>query len=706
MDYIDLSFVKYRGGDILNVENEFKWDEVLEIEKVGRCQLEMDTWPNEILNRYRVSERPDYAPLNLSSRNVNQQDERLISSLSFIWKDENKRRNLIGLESVNPTGSFSVDNGRISSNNVTSDQLNKKLDDLLNRLSETESDNSTEINYDNDAYKCIPTAFQAISALHPPCHFQREPSQVNSSLGPKIDIEFILSQKSEAEKIDLPDIDVFDGFSSQVVNDEEMIGLLTDMMEDRIENNEEELEEFIKDVVYDNIIPLPDVTPIKPQKTVDYISRQSSLKFTESRSRLDFVLPSAITPTISKKRRLDFTDPNSPLDSPPIKKRNKERIPQYDGASGTPLKNKRKYSERKRANILPKCVVKKKYANNEPEIWDGSFTHNTAWSPNSKRPLASYSFFTNPPKPTSPTEKKDRIWDGSFAFNNLWSPLTPKQPINLYSFFTDPPSNNSPTKEALLLKDNHSMDVTNIDPPISKCFRYPPKPPTRKDLQATLNHYNIPAIIYQEPFFSNDSDIPRKIEYGGKKIDYRKLKSIPEFYPKCYKGRQNIFLTEDIFHRDTGTISRKIWTLAKPPINAKVAISWLKEHESQAKIEHSSSQIKGATQDNEYGFKFTQGGEIDIDHNNLVILSMELHCDVRKGLPKDPLINEICCIFYCIQNGPKSLARNGIIENCHAGFIYIDDKNNLKKSGIHGYPITVAVNEVDLIEKVILNGIF
>jgi hypothetical protein len=213
MDYINLSFVKFRGA--LKEEGASDWDDSLGIHKTSHCKLEMDTWPNEILNRYRVKERPNIAPMDLS-KVIIPETTKLIPSLANIWDDENQRRIDRGMDVINSTGSFSVDVGKVPVNEwPCSEALLKRFEAVLQAIPENPTVDCRS--FGQDKYPNIVTAFEAVSALHPPLFISKEnnQSQVSDSSIQFIDTNYITSQKSQSfQELSR---ESFDGFISPQV---------------------------------------------------------------------------------------------------------------------------------------------------------------------------------------------------------------------------------------------------------------------------------------------------------------------------------------------------------------------------------------------------------------------------------------------------------------------------------------------------------
>lgn len=80
MDLIEFSFAKFR--DYTGDDGRTRWEPELEMHKTSHCSLELDIWPADIMNRYKVKERIHQDQDSTSSGG----NEPLLPSLSKIWE--------------------------------------------------------------------------------------------------------------------------------------------------------------------------------------------------------------------------------------------------------------------------------------------------------------------------------------------------------------------------------------------------------------------------------------------------------------------------------------------------------------------------------------------------------------------------------------------------------------------------------------------
>ena len=156
-------------------------------------------------------------------------------------------------------------------------------------------------------------------------------------------------------------------------------------------------------------------------------------------------------------------------------------------------------------------------------------------------------------------------------------------------------------------------------------------PPSTEDAMHSLA--DVGGVVYQDAYFSNPEDVPENpLEYGG--VAYKPiskdLASLPQFDP-LEEGEQSspTHLLED----DT----LRMWEFAEPPPSYEEMEEWLKGNplpEASRKgvprlqCSKNSSQIEGPTQQNKYGFKYSQTKKAK--HHvkvvgDMTIMSLEIH---------------------------------------------------------------------------------
>ncbi|CEQ38813.1 SPOSA6832_00268 [Sporobolomyces salmonicolor] len=253
-------------------------------------------------------------------------------------------------------------------------------------------------------------------------------------------------------------------------------------------------------------------------------------------------------------------------------------------------------------------------------------------------------------------------------------------------------------------------------------YVYTPKPPTVEELESTMENYGS-KILYQDPFYSKPSDVPRRSrEHGGKRFTLQGS-TIKYLKPFRHAGEEpsEAFVATGSSRRMSKVTK---WEFAaRPPTKAGVE-EWLARDGSvmdskrprfnPIKSQVSSlvrlfvedsvdlplgCQIEGPTQKGD-GFKFTPiaGAPSQREKQHMAVLAMELHANTRGNLLPDPQHDAIEAIFYCLQSDNEDLHINGRSENTHVGVIIVGDEILKKKLGSTNYLVEVVEDERQLID--------
>ncbi|KAJ3105719.1 DNA polymerase zeta [Phlyctochytrium planicorne] len=107
MDFIDLSDARFRSPFLVtphlrvhddseqhfteqSIPERLKWPTLSKVARQSHCELELDCWPMDILNRSRVLERPYTALIGGDGTRYNA-DTKIVPSLATLWEEEEKR---------------------------------------------------------------------------------------------------------------------------------------------------------------------------------------------------------------------------------------------------------------------------------------------------------------------------------------------------------------------------------------------------------------------------------------------------------------------------------------------------------------------------------------------------------------------------------------------------------------------------------------
>ncbi|GAA5897069.1 hypothetical protein JCM5296_004286 [Sporobolomyces johnsonii] len=233
-------------------------------------------------------------------------------------------------------------------------------------------------------------------------------------------------------------------------------------------------------------------------------------------------------------------------------------------------------------------------------------------------------------------------------------------------------------------------------------YVYAPKPPTIAELESTMETYGS-KILYQDPFYSKPSDVPRRSrEHGGKRFTLQG-NTIKYLKPFLHAGEE---LRETFVATGSSRRVRKVtkWEFAARPPTKAEAEEWLVRDGSlmdakQPRFNPIKSQIEGPTQKGD-GFKFTPiaGAPSHREKQHMAVLAMELHTNTRGNLLPDPQHDAIEAIFYCLQSDNEDLHINGRSDNTHVGVIIVGDEKLKKHLGSTDYLVEVVEDERHLID--------
>lgn len=257
------------------------------------------------------------------------------------------------------------------------------------------------------------------------------------------------------------------------------------------------------------------------------------------------------------------------------------------------------------------------------------------------------------------------------------------------------PEFNKPAR--VLVEDSFSHSQLSLTPtsqPNSEptgVYRFSAPPPTVHALQDSFARHDLPNLVHQKPYFSNEADVPSRVKvFGGKefRLQSHGLHTLKSFKSKLDLGYQQ--------NQPSGPgTGFKYWEpIQLPPSRAKID-EWLKEEDRRTKASLRSaaeistqkrrekiSQIEGPTQKNPFGYKNSPtmvAGSVAIEKDFMDVLSMEIHCQTRGGLLPDPKHDQVLAVFYCLQTEREDVVSNGWVP----GYVYMmylnQDKHPLLK---------------------------
>ncbi len=221
-------------------------------------------------------------------------------------------------------------------------------------------------------------------------------------------------------------------------------------------------------------------------------------------------------------------------------------------------------------------------------------------------------------------------------------------------------------------------------------------PPNPGSCAFELRQANIPSIIYQDAYYSDEKDVPeRPREYAGKefKIASNTIPYLPDFDATgtslaSHGEKTAAFVDkcayEKLYRKQRQACDLRIWELDQRPPTRLEIVSWLKSVENNLSSARESSrhengdlsQIDSATQKNRHGFKYSQNQKsTSVQHETqyMSVMSLEIHVNTRGSLLPNPENDEISCIFWCFQSDEGGMEESKSSIGARVGVLQLSD---------------------------------
>ncbi|KAI8091003.1 uncharacterized protein B0P05DRAFT_296215 [Gilbertella persicaria] len=210
----------------------------------------------------------------------------------------------------------------------------------------------------------------------------------------------------------------------------------------------------------------------------------------------------------------------------------------------------------------------------------------------------------------------------------------------------------------------HAKDTHVYSTPPTKEFIYGLAPPV-----VIEENIEDKGVIYQEPFYSKASDLPRfPTVFAGKefRLPTCDLKSLKEF-KTVYTG------FKDTEERRT---SIRTWTPSQDSPTFQQVKQWLHTKQPPKKQRDTETQLDYPTADNSFRFKLSAAKPQDkvkrvpdyIDY-----FSVEIHVNTRHQLLPDPEHDPVQLVFWCLQTEDQRVPSNGYQDEYYVGVIAMND---------------------------------
>ncbi|OLL22088.1 DNA polymerase zeta catalytic subunit [Neolecta irregularis DAH-3] len=267
-----------------------------------------------------------------------------------------------------------------------------------------------------------------------------------------------------------------------------------------------------------------------------------------------------------------------------------------------------------------------------------------------------------------------------------------------------------------LLSKFHSCDdaiTTEISKRIGRVFNihgallcYKHAPPLTCELVDTLEIVGIPHVIYKDPFYSNEADVPdRAREFAGREF---RLKSDGLAYLPLFDAAETVSAGET----RVGRSQMRVWRLASVPLSKSLTQTWLEEWKTKEnsnikqpiRAKH-LSQIEGPTQKNKHGFIFSEKPKsrgVNYELTHMSTLSLEVHINTRGDLLPNPEEDEISTVFWSLHSTDPEYPTNGYKDGYHVGMIILSPVVDMYPlNTFRHYEVETQDNELDVIMRIV-----
>ncbi|VUC36980.1 unnamed protein product [Clonostachys rosea] len=229
------------------------------------------------------------------------------------------------------------------------------------------------------------------------------------------------------------------------------------------------------------------------------------------------------------------------------------------------------------------------------------------------------------------------------------------------------------------------------DDPTTQTLVYAVPPPGPNDPISSQQEDDVPTVIYQEPFYSKEKDVPTRMrEYAGREFRLKgnTLPYLPDFDPtggvSSTRGQKSPYPPNSATKEPCTLLS---WDFAKcPPSYEEVEAWWSqkqeKKQEQALKNSFEStptnflSQIEGPTPDNKHGFKYSPRARsinVKLEGSYMSTMSLEIHVNTRGKLVPNPEEDEVQCIFWSFKSDDPANSSQDYLQAGQSGVVVLSE---------------------------------
>lgn len=259
-------------------------------------------------------------------------------------------------------------------------------------------------------------------------------------------------------------------------------------------------------------------------------------------------------------------------------------------------------------------------------------------------------------------------------------------------------------------------------------------PPTSSIVVSSLQ----PPIIYQDPYYSNEADVPdRAREWAGREF---KLESLTVPYLPDFDATATSAATfgekppivfdkakdESVYGCRRRSCTLRVWKFGESPPSLKEVLHWKQDEESKKEASKSItsksitskelpmlkfdgnhlSQIEGPTQKNKHGFKYTQPQKTsNVQHQAqyMSLMSLEVHVNTRDNFVPNPEQDKIQCVFWCLKSEGNLSESSEVVGTNRLGIVVLSEDGKITTDITKQAPAEIQEesSELDLLIRIV-----
>ncbi|KAI5302567.1 DNA polymerase zeta, partial [Ascosphaera pollenicola] len=668
------------------------------------CELEVDIQVQDILNRHEIKERPVH--YDIDERNTAAAfDEKLVPSLASLWHEEAKRRRGLaaGVPTVSPfstselvpmsAGQRSEAGGKWIHEDEYRTQLHDRIVGHLGPLGQPSLSLFRETIRPAPFFDTVETVFASVAELHP-----SNISSQKSSYGISAVTEDLQEEIDQDEALPSWILD-----QNYKTADETEEAMHTYIPEDT-GNHANDADNLKLDSQYGN--------PKRPWKrsdnrrATDMAQSYGSHCWRSSSIRL---YPTQEVLSIEKLRNMGVYRVDDPVDASDGFLKHYVQRQEHDFLAPEPSKFITDIATSPGSTQSKPSKQPHHISSSRPAI-NGKIPFTVSKGVSNPRKLPKGDTKESLPsdyEPLSPSSQHTQMEAASDADD-----------AQSYSTITGPTSTgiNSAVAEYA-----HAVTHSFNTPKAEKSVIYAPRLPSVHEVLATVSENSQPSVIYQDPFYSNEDDVPDyRREYAGKDL-CRETNSVYNLPPFDMKGppdpAQGVKYLDPHFDEALELASEdmrkqctiRVWEFMPTLPTRDEVVSFFQVPPSRPKrvrppkmiakkpadpaqpVENASSSSEEPAPPHEYDRLrlFHAEGE--------TIMSLEVHVNTRHHFVPDPIEDEIQCIFLAIQH------IDSLEEDDEIMLIVISLSNRIQRSMLPqmNHVLFEEASELDVITKLV-----